>query len=105
MGEKGQESSPQVQQPKIAGQNESEVIHLSTFPVITGVHQSDVSYTALIQYLRYKVDCFWAGQLRDYYHNWLTITSDAEILNTVSGQHIEFSQRPFQLFVPHERQN
>ena len=36
---------------------------------------------------------------------WLTFTSDAEIVNTVSRQHIEFFQKPFQLFVPNKRQN
>ena len=58
-----------------------------------------------IRYLQYKVDCFRAGQRRDYHQNWLTFTSDAEILIKVSGQHIEFSQKPFQLLVPNERQN
>lgn len=93
-----------VEQTELSGQNKNpEVTHLSTFPDIYEVNPIDSSFTTLLKYLESKVDCFKAGQLRDYYPEWMVLTSDTEILDIVSGQHIEFSQKPFQMFVPQEK--
>lgn len=46
----------------------------------------------LKQYFRQQVNCFKAGRISDSYSNWLKLTSDSEILNTVEGQIIEFAK-------------
>ena len=40
--------------------------------------------------------CFKAGRLAAFLHSWRQITTDAEILHMVSGQHIEFCSKPGQ---------
>ena len=70
------------------------------FPDINEVNLSD---KVLINYLEYKVTCFKAGKLQHFYDEWASLTSDTEILNMISGQKLEFSNPPFQNFVPRER--
>ena len=45
---------------------------------------------------RKDVQEFEAGRLADYLPIWKTVTSDFEILRTVSGYHIDFESEPFQ---------
>ena len=40
---------------------------------------------------------FKAGSLAAYSHKWHEVTSDPEILLTVTGQHIEFDMLPMQV--------
>ena len=54
----------------------------------------------LIKYFEHKVANFKAGQLSTSYFAWNELTSDPEILLTVSGQRIEFSQNTVQLNLP-----
>ena len=49
---------------------------------------------------QHKVANFKAGQLSTSYFAWNELTSDPEILETVSGQRIEFNQNPVQLNLP-----
>ena len=51
---------------------------------------------ALIKYFENKVANFKAGQLNISYSAWKELTSDPEIMETVSGQRIEFDQLPVQ---------
>ena len=55
---------------------------------------------ALIKYFENKVANFKAGQLNIFYSAWKELTSDPEILETVSDQRIEFYQPPVQLNSP-----
>ena len=55
---------------------------------------------ALIKYLENKVANFKAGQLDIFCSAWKELTSDPEILETVSDQCIEFDQPPVQLNSP-----
>ncbi len=43
---------------------------------------------------------FHAGQISNYLHAWQELTSDPEILETVSGQFIEFEIQPIQTSMP-----
>ena len=52
---------------------------------------------SLIKYFEHKVG---AGQLSTSYFAWNELTSDPEILETVSSQRIEFNQNPVQLNLP-----
>ena len=79
-------------------QTQSEQI---TFPNMSQVNTSTTN--RLISYLNTKVACFKAGRLTDFYDKWLSITSDAEVLNMVLGQKLEFSIQPSQLFPPTEK--
>ena len=55
---------------------------------------------SLIKYFEHNVANFKAGQLNTFYFAWKDLTSDSEILETVSGQRIEFHQKPVQLNLP-----
>ena len=46
--------------------------------------------SSLIPYLRAKVNSFKGGQLSLHIHEWATLTTDALILQTISGECIEF---------------
>ena len=48
----------------------------------------------LIPYLKNRVVTFSAGQIAHYIENWRKITSDPYILNTVSGDTIDFVRHP-----------
>ena len=64
------------------------------------VSQYQALVPALIKYFENKVANFKAGQLNISYSAWKELTSDPEILETVSGQRIEFDQPPVQLNSP-----
>ena len=51
----------------------------------------------LLDYFRHKVTTFKAGCLAAHAKEWQHLTSDLEILETVSGQKIEFFTTPVQL--------
>ena len=53
-----------------------------------------------IQISHMEITNFKAGQIKNYYSNWLAFTSDKEILTTVKGCKLEFQQMPFQLNSP-----
>ena len=61
------------------------------------VSQYESLVPSLIKYFEHKVANFKAGQLNTLYLAWKDLTSDSEILETVSGQRIEFNQKPVQL--------
>ena len=50
----------------------------------------------LCDYLQQKFKSFKGGQLKPYYNEWMTLTSDSEILNPVNGLSIEFVEQPIQ---------
>ena len=64
------------------------------------VSQYTALVPSLIRYFEGKVSQSYAGQLSCYLHEWKSLTSDPEILETVSGQLIEFEQCPAQLTKP-----
>ncbi len=45
-------------------------------------------------FLSYKEDTFYAGSIAKHYNQWLLLTSDQEILCTVSGLSLEFQTTP-----------
>ena len=51
--------------------------------------------SSLIPYLRAKVNSFKGGQLSLHIHEWVTLITDATILQTISGECIEFISQPF----------
>ena len=50
---------------------------------------------SLTPYLRAKVNSFKGGQLSLHIHEWVTLITDATILQTISGECIEFISQPF----------
>ena len=50
--------------------------------------------TQLIPYLQAKVKSFKGGQLSLYQHEWAKLTTDGSILQTISGECIEFLSEP-----------
>jgi hypothetical protein len=105
MARQGQQLSSLPKQASIPSQEEEPacpaLTTTMTFPAITQVNTSTCN--SLITYFQNKVACFNAGRLREFHNEWMFITSDAEILDMVLGQKLEFSLKPFQLFVPKER--
>ena len=68
----------------------------STFPDISQVNE--VTCSKLVSCFKGKVACFKAGRLKFFHEEWKSLTSDAEILDMVSGQMLEFSQKPCQFY-------
>ena len=64
------------------------------------VRQYESLVPSLFKYFEHKVANFKVGQLSTFYFAWKDLTSDSEILETVSGQRIEFYQKPVQLNLP-----
>ena len=58
---------------------------------------------ALVSYFHSQVACFRAGRLRLFYDKWPSLTSDAEVLDMISGQNLEFSQKLYQGYIPKEK--
>ena len=54
----------------------------------------------LLEYFKSKVLNFKGGRLVSYLDNWKLVTSDSNILDMVSGAHIEFSSTPIQVRPP-----
>jgi hypothetical protein len=54
----------------------------------------------LVKYFKSRVTNFRAGQISNYLPAWQELTSDPEILETVSGQFIEFEIQPIQTSMP-----
>ena len=54
----------------------------------------------LVKYFKSRVTNFRAGQISNYLPAWQELTSDPEILETVSGQFIEFEIQPIQTSLP-----
>ena len=55
---------------------------------------------SLIEDYRLEADDFQAGQLPYFVNERRALTSDTEILETVTGQHIEFNETPVQILPP-----
>ena len=55
---------------------------------------------SLVEFYRLEADNFQAGQLPYFVNEWRALTSDTEILETVTGQHIEFNETPVQINPP-----
>ena len=51
---------------------------------------------SLLVYLENKVKMFKAGNLAAYVKEWQALTSDPEIMETLTGQRIEFFEIPVQ---------
>ena len=73
----------------------------TTFPNISQVNE--VTCSKLVSYFEGKVACFKAGRLKFFQEGWKSLTSDAEILDIVSGQMLEFSQKPYQFYTVKSR--
>ena len=54
----------------------------------------------LVKYFKSMVTNFRAGQISNYLPAWQELTSDPEILETVSGQIKEFEMQPIQTTMP-----
>ena len=52
---------------------------------------------SLVEAYRLEADDFKAGQLPYFVNEWRALTSDTGILETVTGQHIEFNDTPVQI--------
>ena len=57
------------------------------------------AYCPVLEYLNKKIQLFKGGQLKSYYSEWEKLTSDSEILNTVSGLSIDFVTNHFNINV------
>lgn len=55
---------------------------------------------SLVEVYRLETDNFQAGQFAYFVNEWRALTSDTEILETVTGQHIEFNETPVQINPP-----
>ena len=55
---------------------------------------------SLVEVYRLEADNSQAGQLPYFVNEWRALTSDTEILETVTGQHIEFNETPVQINPP-----
>jgi len=55
-----------------------------------------------VEYCRFKANTFRAGQIVDKLDHWKTLTSDREILDTVTGQTIDFISEPIQINPPYQ---
>ena len=66
---------------------------LSTTPV----SEYKAILPSLLEYFHGRTEMFKAGSLAAYSHIWQELTSDPEILETVSGQNIEFDILPSQI--------
>ena len=51
---------------------------------------------SLKEHLLQQIASFASGRTRKYFSHWLEITTDSEILDMVSGTHIEFQSIPAQ---------
>ena len=55
---------------------------------------------SLVEVYGLEADDFQVGQLPHFVNEWRALTSDTEILETVTGQHIEFNETPVQINPP-----
>ena len=104
MAKQGQQLSPlPAEQIEIlVGQEKDQPVNsMTTFPNISQVNT--LTLATLVSYFHSKVACFKAGRLSLFYDKWHSLTSDAEVLNMISGQLLEFSHKPFQLYVPKDK--
>ena len=62
----------------------------------TPVSEFKAVLPSLLEYFQGKTKTFQAGSLAAYSHLWQEITSDPEVLETVTGQRIEFATLPIQ---------
>ena len=91
-GKQGKNLSPLSKQTKVSSQKEESAVTATTmFPGIFEVNPSVSTYDTFIKYLEYKVNCFKAGRLSEFYNEWKSLTSDVEILDMVAGQRLEFT--------------
>ena len=93
----GSEPCPEPSSLRADKEIESDIIH--QFSQIQVSNYASL-LPSLIKHFEQKVAIFQAGQLNKFYSFWKELTSDPEILETVSGQRIEFDQQPIQLKLP-----
>lgn len=63
----------------------------------TQVREYEASWSSLLEFfLNGRTQTFKAGSLVPFSHIWHKLTSDPEILEVVTGQHIEFDTVPMQ---------
>ena len=55
---------------------------------------------SIVEHFRFRTKLFQAGQISSHISEWTTLTSDREILETVSGRCVKFSLTPVQVFPP-----
>ena len=63
----------------------------------TPVSEFKTILPSLLTYLQGRTQTFKAGSLAAYSHIWQELTSDPEVLETVTGQYIEFDSPPMQV--------
>jgi hypothetical protein len=103
-GQQHQQTCTKIPEQTSAGDTTAEKVDVD-LNIINKIERIKVSdYTSfvpeLIKYFEHKVNNFSAGKVNLFYHVWRTLTSDSEILETVSGQLIEFTVPPVQQGVP-----
>ena len=64
------------------------------------VSEYESRFPQLISYLRHQVCLFHAGKLANYLDAWKTLTSNQEILTTITGKLTEFKDKPVQTITP-----
>jgi len=69
--------------------------NISTFRT-TPVSKFKAILPSLLVYFERRIQTFKAGSLAAYSHIWREMTSDPEVLETVTGQYIEFDMLPMQ---------
>ena len=77
----------------------TEEVELEPF-VELEVSKYSTTLPCLVEYYRLRVQHFQAGQIINCADQWRKLTSDPEILETVTGQNIEFYQIPIQIKSP-----
>ena len=82
-------------------EKEQPVTEATKFSNISQVNALTVK--TLVSYFQSKVACFKAGRLQLFYDKWENITSDVEVLHMISGQKLESSKQPYQLYVPRDK--
>jgi len=63
----------------------------------TSVSEFKAILPSLLKYFQGRTQTFKAGSLTAYSHIWQELTSDPEVLETVTGQYIEFDSLPMQV--------
>ena len=103
MAKQGQQLSPlPAEQVEIlGGQEKDQPVTQTSNPNTSQVNILTLS--TLVSYFHIKIVRFKAGRLRLFYDKWHSLTSDAEFLNMVTGQPLEFSHKPFQFYVPKDK--
>ena len=85
-------SSIQQLEKAVDRPNERQEITCDIMQTLNTIQVSELKgiLPSLLEYFRCKAQMFTAGSIAAYSHIWQDLTSDPEVLETVTGQKIEF---------------